>query len=266
MKRQAEKLYMKIKMKSTDESKIDRIIISVLNYYLYPEFRKFNIPFRKYFKWTGISTATYLFGAILLNNFVLMNDVKNRDAELHTSKKHISVLYKDAKSLVFDECLDSVSNTKEYIRFLIFAKSGIVVPKNVPEEHLTAIKENSEKMGIPLSIYVKVIQHESRFDSSAVNPTSGAFGYMQMMPRTFNHIYDILSLNGGRTATNNLMCGCKLLKQSHDYWYKRKNNTKQAWEMALACYAMGDSLPRAMGRVPEAVRDYVNYIIKDETF
>jgi soluble lytic murein transglycosylase-like protein len=141
-----------------------------------------------------------------------------------------------------------------------------MVPENVPDNHLTAIKNNAEKMGIPLSIYVRVINHESRFDSSATNSSSGAMGYMQLMPGTFRHFYDVLSLRGGNTALNNLMCGSRLLKQNYDYWYKRKNNQEEAWQMALACYAMGDSLPRALGRVPESVKGYVNYVMQNENF
>ena len=50
------------------------------------------------------------------------------------------------------------------------------------------------------------------------------------------------------------------------YWYKRRNDRQEAWEMALACYAMGDSIPRAIGRVPDSVKDYVNYVMKNENF
>jgi hypothetical protein len=240
--------------------------IPLLEYYLFPEFRKKTYLIKKFLRWTAIFIAVYFFGAISVNNFVLLETIEDKDSELHNSYTEISNLYHDAKSVVFDECLDSLKNSDDYIRFTIYNKSGIMVPENVPDNHLTAIKNNAEKMGIPLSIYVRVINHESRFDSSATNSSSGAMGYMQLMPGTFRHFYDVLSLRGGNTALNNLMCGSRLLKQNYDYWYKRKNNQEEAWQMALACYAMGDSLPRALGRVPESVKGYVNYVMQNENF
>ena len=246
-------------------TKLDHFKIKAFEYYLYPDFRKVKIPFNKIFKWTLASSFFYLFFAVLLNNFILQNTAKNKDEELKRSYLEISKLYTDSKSIVFNECLDSMKNSKEYIRYLIYQNSGIVIPKTVPENHLVAIKKNAEKAGIPLSIYVKVIRHESRFDSSAHNP-SGAHGYMQMMPGTFKHFYEILSLKGGNTALNNLKCGSQLLKQNYDYWYKKKKDPEEAWRMALACYAMGDSLPRALGRVPAAVEGYVNHITHNENF
>lgn len=236
-----------------------------MEYFLFPEFRKKDLQLKRIFKITAASAAVYFFLAIIVNNFVMMDTIDNKDDELKNTYSEISRLYRSAKSVVFDECMDSVKNSNTYTRFEIFKESGIVVPENVPENHLSAIKHNAIKMGIPLSIYVRVINHESSFDSAAVNP-SGAKGYMQLMPGTFNHLYDVLSLKGGHTSINNLLCGSSLLKQNYDYWYKRKNDQQEAWQMALACYAMGDSLPRALGRVPEAVQGYVNYVMKNENF
>jgi soluble lytic murein transglycosylase-like protein len=123
-------------------------------------------------------------------------------------------------------------------------------------------------MRIPLSIFLKVIFFESTFDSAAVNKNSGAFGYMQLMPRTFKSIYNKLELVGGKTTVNNLICGGYLLKQNFDYWYKRNKTKKESWELALACYVMGDSLPKALGRMPRSkeVTTYVNNILKNENF
>lgn len=263
IKNSIEKFYSRIRMENKD-TRFNRIAISFCEYVLYPEFRKRTFPIKRFFKVTAFVAAAYFMGAVILNNFVLMNSINEKDDELKGTYKEISNLYSNAKEIVYDECMDSLLNTESYIRFIIYNKSGILVPSKVPDNHLLAIKNNAEKMNIPLSIYVRVIHHESRFDSSAVNETSGAKGYMQMMPRTFNHIYEVLSLRGGNTALNNLACGSKLLKQSYDYWYKRKKDQGEAWQMALACYAMGDSLPRALGRVPESVKGYVNYVMQNE--
>lgn len=260
------KFYYEVRMEMESNKGSWKIkTLPYIEYYLFPEFRKKDLHIKKILRLTAATAAVYFFMAIVVNNFVMMDTIDNKEYELKNTYSEISRLYKNAKSVVFDECMDSVKNSNSYIRFEIYKESGILVPINVPEEHLTAIKNNAVKMGIPLSIYVRVINQESKFDSSATNP-SGAKGYMQLMPGTFRHLYDVLSLKGGHTAVNNLLCGSSLLKQNYEYWYKRKNDQQEAWQMALACYAMGDSLPRALGHVPEVVQGYVNYVMKNENF
>ncbi len=264
MKKSIENFYRRIRMGYEKDTRFNRIAISFCEYILYPEFRIRTFPIKKILKVTAFMAVIYFMGAVLLNNLVLLNTIGNKDKELKGTYEEISNLYSNAKETVYDECMDSLLNTESYIRFNIYSKSGILVPSKVPDNHLLAIKDNAEKMNIPLSIYVRVIHHESRFDSSAVNLSSGAMGYMQMMPGTFRHFYDVLSLKGGNTSLNNLMCGSLLLKQKYEYWYKRKKDQGEAWQMALACYAMGDSLPRALDRVPESVKGYVNYVMQNE--
>ncbi len=253
--------YYKVRMGYTDSWFKKKIMIPILEYHLFPEFRKRTFPIKKIFKWSTISSVVYFIAAVIINNFVLMDSLKDKDYELKNSYSEISNLYNNAKTVVYDECMDSVKNSEDYVRFLIYSKSGIIVPKNVPATHLEAIRKNAEKTGIPLSIYVRVIYHESGFDSSATNPSSSASGYMQLTSSTFKHFYDVLSLKGGNTAINNLICGSTLLKQNHEYWYKRMNDQEKAWQMALACYAIGDSLPRILGKVPESAQNFVNYVM-----
>lgn len=264
MKNKIEIFYKRILMGYEKDTRLNKIAISFFEYILYPEFRTRTFPIKRFFKVATFTAAIYFIGAVILNNLVLLNAIDDKDKELTGTYKEISNLYSNAKEIVYDECMDSLLNTESYIRFIIYSKSGILVPSKVPDNHLLAIKDNAEKMHIPLSIYVRVIHHESRFDSSAVNTSSGAIGYMQMMPITFKHFYDVLSLKGGNTSLNNLVCGSLLLKQKYEYWYKRKKDQGEAWQMALACYAMGDSLPRALDRVPEAVKGYVNYVMQNE--
>ncbi len=149
-------------------------------------------------------------------------------------------------------------------RALITRETGIRIPRQVPDYHVQLILRNSIEKGIPLPIYVRLIHLESRFDSSAVNRSSGTFGYMQLSPRTFESIATVLNLRGGRTVSNNLSVGAALLRRQFDYWTRHGvTDPLKAWEMALACYRLGDQSPRLASEVPEPARDFVDYVMSN---
>lgn len=59
--------------------------------------------------------------------------------------------------------------------------SAIPMPKQDLDSVLTACDQNK----IPVPVILAVIEHESRFQSNAVNKSSGCYGYMQLHPRYF---------------------------------------------------------------------------------
>ena len=209
-------------------------LVQVCEYILYPEFRRRTIPFKRYAKIATAVIVVYVFVAISINNIVLEAALSDRQNEINRQNERISILHNNAKFVLYNECMDSVRTSNEYIRLDIYKSSGIMLP-DMPNRHLQAIKGRCDSTTIPkfTKIYLRVIEHESGFDSSARN-ASGAFGYMQLMPGTFRHLSEVLSLHGGNTAVNNLICGSHLLKQNYEYWYKRKNSVVEAWKMALA--------------------------------
>lgn len=231
-----------------------------LFFILFPEFRK-DLNMKGFLSWCGFSFIAYLVFAMTVNNYVLSNDAESSEQKLKAAYKNIEFLNSNAKSFLYNEAIDSLKTSAEYLRFEIFKKTGIAVPEKVSREHLLAMSQLSRKNQIPLSIYLRLVKQESGFDSSIVNPASGAFGYMQVLPSTFKHIAGVLSLAGGHTAINNLMCGTEYLKNEYAFWIKRKN-PREAWEMSLACYTLGDSLPRVINKVPPGVLNYVNNIMK----
>jgi soluble lytic murein transglycosylase-like protein len=148
------------------------------------------------------------------------------------------------------------------LRTTLSLMAGVPVPASVPDSHLQAILENSAVTGVPVAMYLRIIHHESRFDPTARNPRSGAFGYMQTAPRTFDFVYDALGLQGGRTPSNNLTVGAELLRREFSYWMERSDgDSTQAWRMALASYAVGGSQPRRLRRVPPAAREFVDFVM-----
>lgn len=205
-----------------------------------------------------VSVVLSLIGA----NLNLLLNIRDLKDELSCRDSIINILENDR----ICEDHDSIINSDGYLRYEVYQKSGITVPDQVPLTHLKLIKKLSDDNKIPLSILVRIINHESRFDSSVVNQTSGALSYMQIVPVTFKHFCKVLKLDGKNTVYNNLICGTELLKQNYRFWYKKRRNRNKAWEMALACYAIGDSIPRKTGKIPESVQPYIKYVMCDETF
>lgn len=210
-------------------------------------------------KWLILVSVVLSLIGVNLNLLLNIRDLKD---ELSCKDSIITILENDR----ICEDHDSIINCDGYLRYEVYQKSGIAVPDQVPLTHLKLIKKLSDDNKIPLSILVRIINHESRFDSSVVNQTSGALSYMQIVPGTFKHFCKVLKLDGKNTVYNNLICGTELLKQNYRFWYKKRRNRNKAWEMALACYTIGDSLPMKTGSVPESVQSYIKYVMRDETF
>lgn len=259
MRKLMEKQYNRILMQTGTPNWADRQILALAGYYLFPEFRKRN--YGKYLKWCMYGFLAYFIFAMSLDVVYVRGKLDERNIQLTAAYNKVDYLLDNAYDYVYDQVEDSFLVSEDYLRYKMYKETGIVVPERVTEDHLKAIAELSADKKIPLNTFLRVIYHESRFDSSAVNSSSGAFGYCQTMPVTFNHFYSALKLEGGKTAINNLTIGAELLAKKFNYWSERGRDETGAWEMALACYAMGDSLPRAMNAVPNSVRPYVNYVL-----
>ncbi len=247
------------------KTKLSNYITKLLELYLFPEFNNGNriIKKTKSIIWW---LCVYFFVATSVSYELLSKEFVKQSKELIRSYGEVRYLNKHAKQIVYAECVDSLKKSAEQIRLDTYFKIGIIIPEDVPGNHIVAMKQFSEERGIPFSIFMKLVQQESGFDSAAINTTSGAFGYMQMMPTTFKYYYDMMCLQGGKTPLNNMMCGAEMLKQKFNYWYKRRGNKREAWRMTLACYAMGDKVPQEIGKVPGIVDGYVNNIMRNETF
>jgi hypothetical protein len=239
-------------------------VLKVCNYLLYPEFRRRNYghAFRRTIVRTFIGTFIYMFAMLALSLISDQHKLAEKDQAILSEKRKVVFLNDSAMQYMYNQVVDSVENSADYKRYQIFVKTGELIPKNtMTAEHLKTVLETSETKNIPLSIYVRVIKHESGFDSGAVNPASGAFGYMQLLPSTWRGLSSAMKLTN-ETAVNNLLAGGYFLSREFQYWSHRGRNKREAWEMALASYAVGDSLTVALDRVPESAQDYVNFVMK----
>lgn len=262
MRKHLERMYSRLMMKSS-RTKLEDLQVRALHYYLFPEFRTrdYGKYLRQGFRYILTGSLIYFGMAMMVDINYLHSEIDRRDSKLDIAYNKIEFLNNDARTFVYEAVKDSFMRTEDFLRYKIYEETGLIIPPKVSEEHLQTMWDNAKNNDIPLSIYLRVIQHESNFDSTAVNKTSGAFGFMQTMPTTFNHLYGALKLQGGRTAVNNLKVGAELLRKNFAYWMGKRQDSTDAWEMALACYAMGDSLPRAINRVPSGVQDYIDYVM-----
>lgn len=259
MKNFFERQYNRILMNTGELGTFDRLLLRFLERYLYPEFGGLWIV--RWARNVFYAVGMFFMLSVLMQMVSAREQLVDRNKELNAADYRIHMLLADAKNCVYREMMDSLKMSKEYLRYKMYEETGIMVPDKVPEKHLQTIFKNAADKKVPMKIYLRVIFFESSFDSTAVNTKTGAFNYMQMMPGTFDYLYKELKLHGGRTTVNNLIVGAELLRREHKYWSKRRADDNLAWEMALACYLMGDSLPKAMDVVPKAAREYVDNIL-----
>lgn len=108
-----------------------------------------------------------------------------------------------------------------------------------------AVLDASVKYKIDADIILAIIEVESRFTRDAQNP-SGATGYMQLMPSTFNSIakkYGIVGVVDEPYA--NITVGCAYLHHLRGLYSGKRMNESAIWIRILNQYATGIDSPQA---------------------
>jgi len=153
-------------------------------------------------------------------------------------------------------------NNSQNVRDLVYRKTGLVIPKKVPAEHIMLMYNEAIKRDIPISIYFRWIWMESVFNAKA-HSKDGATGYTQLMPSTYRHYQKKLKLNA--SPTNNLIVGGTYLREMFDYWDRnKKRTTREKWELTFASYNGNIGRVITMQAVPKRSARYVRWILKSE--
>lgn len=149
-------------------------------------------------------------------------------------------------------------NDGDYYRYLAFKHGKVLIPKETNANDLKLITEQSKRYSIPLKYIYRLIQKESRYNPNAISKT-GAKGYMQVMPLTFNLMKksyendnnEIGSLNKNQ---QNIMIGTYTLH----YLHKKYKN----WSLTFAAYNAGDGAVDKANGIPNfsETQNYVKYI------
>lgn len=96
-----------------------------------------------------------------------------------------------------------------------------------------------DKYKIPYNMFFSIVDKESGFLSIPNKDGSGAFGYMQLMPKTFKNYYKKLHLKGGHTPSNNIKVGAYYIYEINKRWSHKFKNKKTVWTWTLAEYEAG---------------------------
>ncbi len=111
--------------------------------------------------------------------------------------------------------------------------------------YLDMAKEAARRHGVPVDLFLRLVQRESGWNPNAVSP-KGAIGLAQLMPETAR----ALGVDP-RDPRQNLDGGARYLA--------RQFRTFKSWRLALAAYNAGPEAVQAHGGVPpyEETRAYV---------
>lgn len=147
-------------------------------------------------------------------------------------------------------------------KYLFEKATGFIIPDHVPNEHVKVMYTEGIKNKLPLKIWIKLINQESRFKANAKSH-KGAEGYTQMMPDTFEPLSKKLKLDKKYRTTNNIKASAYYLKTLDRYWSKRIKDKEYKWKLILASYNAGLGNVLKYGGIPpfKETKDYIKAII-----
>ena len=162
------------------------------------------------------------------------------------------------------DSFNSYFNSREWREFVVYKESKIKIPTHLPDSIFNLMEEERKKYNIPNSIYWRLIHKESTF-RYVVNEKSGANGFMQVMPGTFEYFKDSIGVCNHNEMTN-IMVGSYILNHNYERFVNKGYDEIPAWELALAEYNAGLKPIIAAGwNIPnyKETKNYVRFIIKE---
>jgi len=219
---------------------------------------------RKFKKQIVISIAV-----IILLLLTWLMGYKQRDEILLADKYTIDKLAKDTSKLNQNlteyeldlKAYNQIMEDNDYLRYMAFKHSDIVIPKHFNHEDLKLVYRLSIRFEIPQEYIYRLIQKESRF-KPGLTSSAGAKGYMQIMPATYKvnkKLYEKKygSIDSYNENQKNIIIGTFLLNK---LWQKYHN-----WKLVFAAYNAGTgNVEKAGNRIPNIIetKKYVNFITK----
>ena len=215
------------------EENIKLQIISLLSWFIYPDYREQNS----------------LIGVIQKNKFILSiiaipmlwSCTLFAFGRLSSSEKTIVV----EKKTVINNYLKgvdfkSLSEERRFIEYLAQDRFKIENYKNLqklPDEVFFTIVSEIKKNQIPPSIFFRLLDQESGFQYIK-NVNSGADGYGQIIPTTKTMILDIIGSTNHKKI-DNIRISSYHLKVQYDIYRKSGLSEKQSWVQSLIDYNGG---------------------------
>lgn len=110
---------------------------------------------------------------------------------------------------------------------------------NLNETIFELMVQECDKYKIPYCIFFSLVDKESGFRFVKNSQGTNAFGYMQLMPKTFSIYANKLKLEGGHNAENNVKVGAYHLSELYNFWSKKYKSEKEIWRWSIAQYNCG---------------------------
>lgn len=230
------------------------LVYKLIKYYFNKTY--YDIMFKKEVR---IKYIKYLF-VIIFGISTYFMGYKSRDNYIIELHNKVDVLYDNTNYTQYQ--LDSITelqyhilNDRVYYEYIIYKHSGVKIPETVPLSDLKLLDSLQRYYKIPKRYLYRLINKESRYKPDAKSH-KGAFGYMQIMPDTYNYLLnkytnDLSNLNNRH---KNLVLGCFYL---HNLY-----NQYNDWKLTFMAYNAGPgNVAKYEGDVPflETI-NYINYI------
>lgn len=215
----------------------------------------------------GSSSRDIEISSLIASNYVKEYVIESQSDVIYDSKENIH-----NKEVTIDSLLQ-FKKSREWLEYKIYRETEMddfhLNMSRVDDDILFLMASQADKYKIPYSIYFRLIDVESGYKFISNNSGSGAFGYMQVMPSTFNAYAKRLNLKGGHTEKNNIFVGSYMLYKNYKDWKKRGFSKHKAWEYTLSEYNTGKGNlqikkdDKVVGwRIPNYTKKYISEIMK----
>jgi hypothetical protein len=221
-------------------------LLLISNWYLYPEFRRNNLLLSliQLNRLPLLFTTLFIIWTITFFSFGRnsnFNKVKQLQTEL--SKTNIE-LESSAKLIHYKQSvIENIRfqvGSREYYEYIIKKDCHLRNPDNLsklPDEIFFTMIDEIEKNKIPYTIFFRLIDFESGF-TYITNPSSGAYGYCQILPSTFVIGCKHLNLKEN-SPINNIKIGVWVLKYGFNRWKAKGLSDEESWFNSLVDYSGG---------------------------
>jgi hypothetical protein len=261
------KLLIQNLMSTSASLKTRNLIIWIL----YPEVRNNQVNLetvrvvKKFviFSFTLVLLTTTIFSLGYLSHLYKSLDTYNQSIKKSSVIDSLNKSTSKKDSLI--KGLREVTISRDYWNWKIINETGIkeiLAFKKLPDSIVFESLNQCELLDIPIKIFFRIMERESRFQFVSNKTGSGAFGYMQVMPGTFRIWQEKLKLSGGHTPKNNILVSANLISSCFKFWSTKFKNKNEAWRWTLAEYACGREPLLKLGRIPDEVVPGIQKILK----
>ena len=228
-------------------------LMKISEWYLYPEFRQSNkvvgfIKSHKLLVTLGLVFTLWTTGFFSIGRWMSFIEKKEviYSLEYKLDEANNILYYTNTMLSRKDSTISQLREqmgSRDYLQYIIKRDCNLRNYDNLTklsDEVFFTMIDEVEKYQIPYTIFFRVVDHESGFKFIPNSQGSGAFGYCQVMPVTFQTISRKLGFRV-HNEVNNIKTGAYLLHEGYSRYKSSGMSNKNAWYKSLVDYSGGDS-------------------------